>query len=158
MFENHCSINVSSMWEWRVVVLLLRAPSGGLSLSLHHTSPPMSACVCTPYMEWLQLWGVRLAIGQIVLPAGRFSVHSWFPFQSLPLPSLPLSPQLLFSHTWTHTHTTQSKDVCSYISPPLSVWPFSGRLLCHLPLAVSTHTVHTTEEHCAQAHGPTLKH
>lgn len=57
-------------------VALLSVPSGGLSWFLHPTPPTISACVCLPYMEWLQLRGAWLAIGQIVLPVGRFSVHS----------------------------------------------------------------------------------
>lgn len=70
-------------------------------------------------------------------------------FQS-PLP-IPLSPQLLFSRTWQHTTHTQSEGASSYISSPLSLWPFLDRLLGHLPYP---HTVHEAEEYCVKACAP----
>lgn len=108
-------------------VALLSVPSGGLSWFLHPTPPTISACVCLPYMEWLQLRGAWLAIGQIVLPVGLFSVHSWFPFFRAPYPSL-----LAFSSCSLprgHTTHTQNKDVCSYISPQLLLWSFYGLIV-----------------------------
>lgn len=92
------SINVYSMLNRAV---LLSVPSGGLCSFLHHTSPPMSACECLPYMEWLQLRGAWLANRQIVLPVGRFFRPFVVSFSEDP--PTPLSPQLLFSRTWTHT-------------------------------------------------------
>lgn len=64
--------------------------------------PTLSACKWLPYMEWLQLWGVWLAIGQIVLPVGCFSVSSWFPFFRAPLPFPSLSAPI-------HLHMAQDK-------------------------------------------------
>lgn len=69
----------------------------------------LSACKCLPYMEWLQLRGVWLAIGQIVLPVGRFSVHSWFPFFFFFFSEPPTLPsRLLFTCTWMQSARTQN--------------------------------------------------
>lgn len=75
----------------------------------------LSACKCLPYMEWLQLWGVWLAIGQIVLPVGCFSVHSWFP----PYPSLSAPIHL-------HVDAQRTRRINTHIA---SHWPFSGWFL-----------------------------
>lgn len=104
------------------------------------------------------LYGMAAALRRVIgYRADCFACRPFFrPFVvsfSEPLP-LPVSPQLLFSHTWTHTQHTQSKDACSYISQPLSPWPFSGRLLCHLPQRCP-HTIHTTEDYCAKARAHT---
>lgn len=135
-------------------VMISSVPSGGLCWFLHPTSPPMSACVCLPYMEWLQLRGMWLAIGQSVLLACRLSVHSWFPFFRAPYPSL--SAHSSCSHARGHTQHTQSKGACSYISPQLSLWPFSGRLLSHLPQKYP-HTVHTGKKYRLKAFVLTLQ-
>lgn len=112
---------------------------------------PMSAHVCMPYMGWLRLRGARLAVGQIVLPVGRFSVHSWFPFQSPPTPPIqPPAPVLL------HVEHNRVKTLCAYISVPLSAWPFSGRPVTPLLPHQYPHAAHTAGEYCVKARGPTL--
>lgn len=73
MFKrNLCSVNIHVMCECSTELCV---PSGGLSLPLHHVSPPMSARV-------LALYGMAAASrpaigyrGQIVLLVGRFPVH-----------------------------------------------------------------------------------
>lgn len=99
--KTHCSINVDGMCSWKCGAAV-RALCWSLRF-LHPISPPMSACMCLPYMEWLQLRGAWLATGQIVLPVGRFSVHSWFPFFRAPYRSLSAlsSCSLARGHTQT---------------------------------------------------------
>lgn len=123
-FEMHCSDHIGSTWSqissvnvfsMRHCLVLLCAPSGGVFLPLHHTSPPMSVSECMPYMGWLLLQGAWLAAGQIVWPVGRFSVHSWFPFQSSPILT-PHPSTAPFSCTWTHRAKTlaHTSPCCFY--------------------------------------------
>ncbi len=72
-------------------------------------------------------------------------------FQS-PLPIL-LSPQLLFSCTWTHTTHTQSKGLCSDISPPFTV-AFFGQIVGLPSLPAPTHSIYNVRVLCKSMCSP----
>lgn len=79
---------------------------------------------------------LRRVIGywQIVLPVGRFSVHSWFPFFSEP-PTLP--SQLLFICTWTRNTHTELRHSLTHLSTTSTV-AFFGPIVRPL-LVICTH-------------------
>lgn len=111
-------------------VSLLSVPSGGLSWFLHPTPPSISACVCLPYMEWLQLRGAWLAIWQIVCLSAVFPSIRGFLFSEPPtLPSKPSAPV----HFHVDTQRTHRIKMFAHTSPHnFYCGLFTGRLLATL--------------------------
>lgn len=115
MFENHSSIK---MYTACVSGKRGSVTSGGMSRFLHPAPPPMSACLCLPYMEWLQLQDLWLVVGHTVLPVGHFFHPLVVSFSSQPttlssMPSAPVGSHVDIHAEWRikliHVSTTLTK-------------------------------------------------
>lgn len=126
MSKNYSSLNACCVCIWQVC-----PPVVCLGFYMLH---PHNISLCVPALYGMGT-ALRRVIGywQIVLPVGRFSVHSWFPFFQSPLP-FPLSSCSFARGRATHTELRHSLTHLS----TTSIVAFFGPIVRPL-LVISTH-------------------